>query len=234
MKLIKNIVNDFSKKSRNKRAIVFKSNFTIDENTKILDLGSETGANINAVLSGTRVSPENVYIADINRDSVLEGAKKYGFTPVFISESGGIPFDDGFFDIVYCSSVIEHVTIPKNRVWETKSGRDFFRESMVRQTVFAKDIQRLGKQYFVQTPYRYYPIESHSWLPFVGWLPRRLLLPVLKITNLFWVKYTDPDWNLLNSGQMKSLFSNSYIVKEKTLGLTKSIMAIKSHSKEAL
>lgn len=56
---------------------------------------------------------KSVYIADIDVELVEKGSRKYGFVPVIISESGALSFEDKFFDIVYCSSVIEHVTIIK-------------------------------------------------------------------------------------------------------------------------
>lgn len=39
--------------------------FFFDENTKILDLGSETGSNIKFVLEGTKAQASNIYIAPI-------------------------------------------------------------------------------------------------------------------------------------------------------------------------
>jgi len=48
----------------------------------------------------TDITPSNVYIADIDQVTITEGSEKYGFTPVLISESGGLPFPDAFFDCV--------------------------------------------------------------------------------------------------------------------------------------
>ncbi len=79
----------------------------------------------------------------------------------------------------------------------------------------------------MQTPYKHFIIESHSWLPFVAWLPRRLLIPTLRISNLFWVKKTGPDWYLLNRKEMRELFEGDEIIEERVLGLTKSLMVIK-------
>ena len=215
--------------SREKRAILFRNIFYFDEHTKILDLGSENGSNINTVLKGTPVHPKNVYIADINPEVVKRGSKKYGYNPVVMTESEILPFEDNFFDIIYCSSVIEHVTIRKERVWRQYSDNRFKVESLSIQKEFVKEIKRLGKHYFVQTPYKYFPIESHTWLPCVAYLPRRLLIPILRFTNLFWIKKTNPDWYLLNKKEMRDLFDDAEIIEEKKIGLTKSIIAVKAH-----
>jgi hypothetical protein len=215
-----------SKRARRKRAQIFQKHFIFNENTKILDLGTERCENITMVLSGLSIKPENVYVADIDLEFVKKGAEKYGYTPVVISESGQLPFADEYFDIVYCSSVIEHVTIPKEQIWKVYSGRRFHTESYARQKEFSKEIKRLGKNYFVQTPNIHFPLESHSLLPFASWLPRRLLLSTLRLTNKFWIKQSDPDWHLLDKKKMHELFNEATIVEEKLLGITKSIMAI--------
>ena len=217
-----------SARARQRRAALFREEFPLDGNTKILDLGSESGSNIRSVLAGTPVTPQNTYIADINRDLIERGAKQFGFQPVLVGENGRLPFPDGYFDIVYCSSVIEHVTLPKSEVWSTKSGKEFRERSLTHQAAFAREIQRVGRQFFVQTPYRWFVIESHSWLPFVGWLPRRLIVPILKMSRKFWPKWTAPDWHLLNKRQLASMFEGAEIRDEKWLGMTKSIMAVRS------
>jgi SAM-dependent methyltransferase len=214
--------------ARRKRAKFFLSRYQITEATKILDLGSEDGSAIAGILKDTAARPENIYIADINAAAVAKGAAAFGFQPVTIDEDGRLPFPDGYFDIVFCSSVIEHVTVAKEEVWTLKSGSRFKSRAATRQKSFANEIRRVGKLYFVQTPYVYFPIESHSWLPFVGYLPRRLLLPLLKLTNLFWVKRTSPDWYLLNRSELSKLFPEAEIVKERAFGLTKSIMAVRN------
>lgn len=228
MNFIANSIEQFSAESRKERADVFRKNFLITENTKILDLGSENGSNIKGVLDGALAKPENVYIADINKKLIEEGSRLYGYNPVLIDESGILPFDDGYFDIVYCSSVIEHVTLPKEKVWDCVSGSDFRFLSLKRQNEFAQEIRRLGKGYFVQTPYKYFLIESHTWLPLIPFLPRYLVIHIIKLANMFWVKKTSPDWYLLNKKEFKQLFPEARIVQEKAFGLTKSIMAIKT------
>jgi len=220
-------VRALSQAAREKRARMFREAFQLTETTRILDLGSEIGRNIHAVLAGTPVKPQHVYICDIRQPLLEIGAQLYGFVPVLAKEGEALPYEEGFFDIVYCSSVIEHVTVPKQEVWATRSERVFVARAAERQAEFAAEIRRLGRQYFVQTPNIRFPVESHSWLPFVGWLPRPLLLPVLRVTNLLWVKSTVPDWRLLDRRDMAALFPDAEIAREKCLGLTKSLIALK-------
>jgi SAM-dependent methyltransferase len=67
-----------------------------------------------------------------------------------------LPFDDGTFDVVFSNAVIEHV-----------GGRE-------RQRRFVSEALRVGRRVFVTTPNRRFPIEVHTRLPFVHWLPDAL------------------------------------------------------------
>lgn len=217
------------RQARAKRASVFRDTFPISPSTRILDIGSEDGSAIAGVLQGTAARPENIYIADIDETRVLTGSRRFGFVPVTIPESGKLPFPDHFFDVVYCSSVIEHVTVPKAEVWKVRSGGEFRARAEARQYEFAREIRRLGKAYYVQTPNKWFPIESHTWLPFIGFLPRRAQVHIIFLSNRFWIKRTSPDWRLLTRVQMRRMFPDADVRLERFCGLTKSMMAIKTH-----
>ena len=74
----------------------------------------------------------------------------------------GLPFADEEFDLVYSSSVIEHVP-PQRR------------------KAFSSEVRRVGRGWFVQTPALSFPIEPHSLLPFAHWLPRTLRRPYWRL-----------------------------------------------------
>jgi SAM-dependent methyltransferase len=76
--------------------------------------------------------------------------------------SAGLPFADGEFELVYCSSVIEHVP-------------------PARREAFAAEVRRVGRGWFVQTPAWSFPIEPHALLPGAHWLPVRLRRPYWKL-----------------------------------------------------
>ncbi len=233
MESFRRIASEFSNSARQRRAVLFRRLFELTARTRILDLGSEAGTNIHNILKGTPVLPENVYIADISENLIRSGQKRFGYSPVVLKESGSLCFPDKFFDIVYCSSVIEHVTLPKEEVWGVTSGKMFRQAGFKRQQEFAGEIRRLGKGYFVQTPYRYFPIESHTWLPLVGFLPRVLLIPTLRLANRFWIKSTTPDWLLLDFRMISSLFPDDEVRAERFAGLVKSVIVVRTNRCDA-
>ena len=86
----------------------------------------------------------------------------------------------------------------------------------------------VGRGYFVQTPHRGFPIEAHTWLPFVGWLPHDATVRVVRVSDRYWVKHCGyVDWNLLGEADMRRLFPDAEIVVERVLGLPKSLVAYK-------
>jgi len=220
--MIAKIAEALSKRCRAKRAVLFCQHLHPTWQSKILDIGSENGSFIASVVPFR----ENVVIADIDEEMLSRGREKYGFKTILLDESGVLPFEDNCFDIVHCNSVIEHVTVDKVLCSSLKSSKEFKKAAYKRQQRFASEIRRVGKSYFVQTPNRNFVIESHCWLPLVQFLPRTMLIKTIRWLNRWWVKTTAPDWNLLTVKQMKKLFPDSVIVKERILGLTKSLIAI--------
>lgn len=228
MKALAQVFVAASRHARSGRDAIFRARFHwIGRDTRILDLGSEDGSNIARVLAGFSVTPANVHIADVDIRAVHRGRDNFGYTPVVLSESGRLPFPDRYFDVVYCSSVIEHVTIPKDELWSMTNARVFRTRAAAHQRAFAAEIRRVAQAYFVQTPNRAFPIESHTWLPLVGYLSRPLLVPMLRLTNRIWIKRTSPDWNLLGRDDVAGLFPDAEIVPETAFCLTKSWMAIR-------
>jgi SAM-dependent methyltransferase len=216
-----------SKENEGQASGVFKECFSLKPETCILDLGSGTREHIDLLLVGTPVEPSNVYIADIDANAIAQGEERSGFTAVRILKSDSLPFPDRFLDLVFCSSVIEHVTIPKRESWFLRSAVEFAKRASRRQQEFANKIRRLGEGYFVQTRIKWFPMESRTWLPFIGYLPRRLLIPVLRITNRIWIKQTAPDWSLLTRREMARLFPEAELKIERYCGFSKYIMAIR-------
>ncbi len=88
---MRQFIQNYSTKSRARRAQLFREQFKPDFTTKILDIGSETGENIYLTLQGTSVLPQNVFIADIDPRAIELGSNKFGYNPVLLDESGTLP-----------------------------------------------------------------------------------------------------------------------------------------------
>lgn len=223
--MIECFIKLLSGRSRAKRAKLFLDLLKPTEKDLIIDLGSADGSYFSTIVPFRN----NVFIADIDKSKLDLGKERYGFNTAILSEDGSLPFPDKYFDILFCSSVIEHVTLDKSQIEDIKSGEDFRKYSFARQTKFANEIDRVAKRYFVQTPNKYFLMESHTWVPFAGLLPRSLLIKLIGMLNKFWIKKTSPDWNLLTYRQMKKLFGGSKLYRERFLFLfTKSIICIKN------
>ena len=189
----------------------------------ILDLGGQDGSFMLRIRDRIEA---RITIADISTDA-LEIAKERGFATWELKEGEPLPYGDGAFDVVFCNSVIEHVTFPKDDcINRTIPNRDWVAESMRNQAAFAAEIRRVGKSYFVQTPHKAFPVEAHTWLPFVGWLPHQATVAVVKVSDRYWVKHCGyVDWNLLGSRAMRTLFPDASLHVERVLGLPKSLVA---------
>jgi SAM-dependent methyltransferase len=213
----------YQARCRRKRGDIFKQYLEPKEEDFILDVGGGTGAHISRLIPFIK----NIYIADIDENKLKKSAEK-GFKTVVLDEDGTIPYEDNYFDIIFCSSVIEHVTVDKKDIETIQTNKEFRKIAINRQKRFADEIRRVAKSYFVQTPYKYFPLESHSRLPFIlVLLPRKLQIKVIKFFRKVWFARTTPDWNLLTVKDMKFLFPGAIIVKERAFFFTKSLMAIK-------
>jgi len=190
---------------------------------RLLDVGGLDGEFMERVLNHVDVS---VTIADID-DAGLATARRRGFATVRLEEGQPLPFADDEFDIVFSNSVIEHVTHPKaDCINKRFSDREWVETSFRNQHHFAQEIQRVGRNYFVQTPHRSFPIEAHTWLPFVGWLPHDATVRLVRITDRVWAKRCGfVDWNLLGEREMRQLFPHARIHVERLLGMPKSLVA---------
>ena len=86
----------------------------------------------------------------------LDGLRQRHPEVTFINaDARELPFDDLAFDVVHCNAVIEHV------------GPRSDQERMVSELV------RVAKAGMISTPARGFPIDIHTNLPLLHWLPRK-------------------------------------------------------------
>jgi SAM-dependent methyltransferase len=107
-----------------------------------------------------------------------------------------LPFADGQFDVVFSNAVIEHV-----------GGRE-------RQRRFVSEAIRVGRRVFLTTPNRRFPVEVHTRLPVVHWLPDAISHRVYRVAG----KESATELDLLTRRSLASLFPGR--VRIVGLGLT--------------
>ena len=105
---------------------------------------------------------DRITAASIEDAGALEDIYK-GLKFVRLKEGEGLPFADDEFDITFSNAVVEHVG------------------SRERQRDFVRDVVRVGKKSFISVPYRYFPVEHHTGLPFIHWLPQDLHRNILRL-----------------------------------------------------
>ena len=188
---------------------------------KVLDLGSEDGSQIATFYPYL----ERVYLADIVEGPMKRGVERHGFSGYFLlDEDGPLPVEDQSFDFVYCNSAIEHVT-----TCDLDDQGEFLKKARSHQRRFAAEIMRVGRGYFVQTPNRHFPIESHALLPLVGYLPAKQNDQVANAMKKFWIKQWSGGVHLLTRRDMEKYFPDARIMAERFLGLVKSWIAFRPH-----
>jgi SAM-dependent methyltransferase len=135
-----------------------------------------------------------------------------------VGDATKLQYADSSFEIVFSNSVIEHVGS-----WE-------------RQQQFAKEVRRVGRKLWIQTPARIFPIEPHYLAPFIHWFPRSLQRRLIRnFTVLGWLRRPNAqqvealveEIRLLSKRELQRLFPDCVILVECSLGLPKSYIAVR-------
>jgi SAM-dependent methyltransferase len=197
------------------------------EGAKVLDLGGNRGRGSKRLLKRIGIDVTVADLLDFSKECQASGLKF-----IRVGEGCRLPFEDQSFDIVFCNSVIEHVTLPKAECRRRDlSDKEWIERATAAQFMFAQEIMRVGKNYFVQTPHPAFPLDHHTWLPFTNRFGHRNVVRLTEWTQTYWIKKSwEADWNLIDEEFMKKLFPNARIHTERVLGMRKSLIAYKSGS----
>ncbi|GMV78687.1 MAG: hypothetical protein AMXMBFR79_18170 [Chitinophagaceae bacterium] len=190
----------------------FEKTFRLTNYTKIIDVGG-TAFNWKFINAKPSIIIVNLSVTANYDDSM----KNLTFE---VGDGTKLQYKEKQFDIAYSNSVIEHLFTHEN------------------QKLFAKEIERVGKTYFVQTPAKEFFFEPHLLTPFIHWFPINIQRKLMKNFTI-WGLLTRPSQEyidnflkervLLSYNEFKNLFPGAFIRKEKFLWIfTKSYIAIKN------
>jgi len=98
-----------------------------------------------------------------------------------------LPFAEGAFDVVHSSAVVEHVG------------------SLSEQAQFIGELYRVARRLVcITTPNRWFPVEVHTSLPLIHWLPAAKFRAVLRTIGLpFFAE--EQNLNLLGASELREI-----------------------------
>ena len=194
---------------RRRRFQRFEKEFSIGGRTTILDIGGYY-----YYWDWFEALPR---VTIVNLEPPAEADPRFEWV---IADARRLPFRDGAFEVAFSNSVVEHIPGQESR------------------HAYAREIMRVGRGYYVQTPYRWFPVEPHLMTPLIHYLPKRWQRPLLRYCTVWGLLHHPTpegcddflrDIGLLTTAELRELFPGARIWKERALGLLKSITAVGTH-----
>jgi len=204
--------DSFGARARQRRWGMFLQRFPDLASARVIDLGGTPG-----FWSGCPVRPAELTV--VNLDAPRGDAPSWIEVIVGDACEAGSLMGSRKFDLVFSNSTIEHV-----------GGHD-------RCQAFARSVLSLSSRHWIQTPYRYFPVEPHFVFPALQFLPVAIRQRIVARWPLSYTRSVGGTLNdpigtvlsveLLSKTQLKYYFPASEIVSEPFFGLTKSIIAVR-------
>ncbi|MEO3807842.1 hypothetical protein ABGB17_02430 [Sphaerisporangium sp. B11E5] len=197
-------------KARARRWNWFAQRFPDLSEMSVIDLGGTAGAWLRAP-----VRPARVRVVNLEKPP----AELPDWMRADVADACDLPREirNGGYDLVFSNAVIEHV-----------GGH-------LRRQQFADAVHELADRHWVQTPYRYFPVEPHFLFPGFQYLPIAARTALLRRWPLVHTPTSDREAarnivmevELLSITEMRHYFPSSHIRFERLGGLVKSVIALK-------
>jgi SAM-dependent methyltransferase len=181
------ITSELSLRGRRKMFGQFMEATEPSDRTRILDVGVTPDVSLPDANYFERLYP---YLHQVTASSVEDASNLEAVFPglKFVRTSGvKLPFADQEFDIAFSAAVLEHV------------GDDD------QQRRFVVELLRVARSAYLLTPNRWFPIDFHTMLPLIHWLPRRYHQAILRKVGHEFLSRTE-NLNLVSRRQLRSLF----------------------------
>ena len=195
------LVDGISERSRARKLRLFLDELQPTAETSVLDVGADElgfgegdGCGTLNFFEERYPWPERITALGLHDGTGF--TSRYPAVRYVQGDACDLPFADGEFDIVFSNAVIEHVG------------------DRTRQRRFVTEALRVGRRVFITTPNRRFPVEVHTRLPLVHWLPETLSHRFYRAAG----KEFATEVELLSKRSFESLFPGK--VRVVNLGLT--------------
>ena len=182
-----NIIQKITIKARNQFFKYFTYHTNYSDDKSVIDIGTTPSLDDeqNIFLEKTK-NNQNITCLS-NQDCKILYKQYKNIKKIFVGEGRNTMLDDNSFNIVHTNATIEHVGSYENQI------------------SFIKEIIRISSEYvFVQTPNRFYPLDFHTVLPFIHFLPKNMHRKILKFLKLdFYSK--EENLNLLSKKDLLNI-----------------------------
>jgi hypothetical protein len=200
-------------RKRAERWALLRALFPQIESMRVVDLGGTVESWRRAPVRPASVTVVNLFEPGESDEPWLTPVTGDACRARAALEAAGADTD---YDLVFSNSLLEHVGGHSQRV------------------ALAHEVHALAPRHWVQTPYRYFPVEPHWLFPGLQFLPVAARARAAKAWPLAHSRPADAtaamsevQWTeLVGIAEMRAYFPTSRIVKEKVAGLTKSITAV--------
>lgn len=209
------LLNKFFEKklleNRKKIYKIFESVVKLNQNESLLDVGTAPtiDVNHNLILQKLKNNKHISCLSDVDCNILKE---VYPNVKEFLIGTGiNIKLNSNTYDVVYSSATIEHVGSFEN------------------QLLFVSECFRLSKRaVFITTPNRYFPLDFHTKIPLIHYLPKKVHRFILRLFGLnFYSK--ESNLNLLSISDLiyicnKLEIKNYKIVRYKLFNITSNLI----------
>lgn len=200
-------------KVRMRRWEMFRSAFPMIDNLRVLDLGGTVEAWRRAPVRPRHVTVLNLFEPGESADDWVTPVTGDACRATEALRDANL---ETTFDVVFSNSLIEHV-----------GGH-------ARRSELAQQVRQLAPRHWVQTPYRYFPLEPHWLFPGMQHMPAAVRVQIAMHWPLVHTRPANMDearrdvlWTeLVSIVEMRDYFPTSTILHERVLGITKSIIAV--------
>ena len=154
--------------NRRRKLALFMETMRPGPETRVVDVGvGDTGFGTEPGVASSHNFFEALYpwperIIAVSDVPLPNFAREFPMVRCVTASGTELPFEDDAFDLAFSNAVVEHV-----------GGRD-------QQRRFVAELCRVAPRVFVSTPNRWFPVETHTLLPFIHWLPRPARRPCLR------------------------------------------------------